>query len=70
MFKGEGSAGPSQGGVATNRRDQTQFLLTLISFIRLTDLMNSGQRDTNEKKDVPVFGTAHFAFKTMYRPRQ
>lgn len=70
MFKGEGSARPSRGGVATNGGEQTQFLLTLISFIRLTNLMNSGQRDASEKKDVPVSGTAHFAFKTMYRPTQ
>lgn len=70
MFKGEGSARPSRGGVATNGRDQTQFLLTLINFIRLIILMNSGQRDRLKvkKKDVPVSGTAHFAFKTMYRP--
>lgn len=70
MFKGEGSARPSRAELLQMEEIKPNFFLTLISFIRLTNLMNSGQRDTSEKKDVRVSGTAHFSFKTMYRPRQ
>lgn len=54
VFKGEGSARPSQAELLQTEEIKPNFFLTLISFIRLTNLMNSGQRDTSEKKDVPV----------------